>query len=98
MSVEAREPTEEEVLIRRAVFGRQVESFYCSDIGKYVIARCKELRYTAQQDFKNCDPTDHKQVMRIQQNVKLADAIENWLGEAIGDGLRALNILEDMEQ
>jgi hypothetical protein len=86
-----------DLMVRRAVFGEQVHIFMNTDIGKYMIARAKEQRANAYVEFTDCDVNDTAQVQQIQNKIRVAECIEQWLGDAVGDGLRALNILEDRE-
>jgi hypothetical protein len=86
---------EEVVMIRRAVFGKQVESFMNSEIGRYMVARAIEQKQDAQNAFLKVDCSDAESVRKLQNEIFVAESIVGWLRDAVGDGVQALNILED---
>lgn len=86
---------EEHEMIHRAVFGKQVEAFMNSDIGRYMVARANEQRISAQSAFLSVDPFDSHAVLEVQNKIIVADSIIGWLADAVGDGIQALGILED---
>lgn len=85
---------EKEELYARAAFGKQVDAFYASAVGAYLRERAQEELGTALVALKTCDPTDSKLVMRLQGEVWRAESFENWLGEAILDGLKSLELID----
>ncbi len=87
----------EQELISRAVFGKQVEEFLASEIGQYLISCAQDRVEAAQQDFKTVDCTDSAKVIEIQNRILVADCVIQWLKDAVGDGVRALNILDNGE-
>lgn len=86
-----------ELIIRRAMFGKQVDQFMVSDIGRYLMARAVDETESAIAEFKKCDAANVEGVRRIQTKMQLAEQFQSWLSEAVTDGLQALNILEDRE-
>jgi len=89
-------PDEDEVLmIRRAVFGEQVQQFISSQIGQYLLARAQEEKVNAQIEFLEVDPSNVEAVRTIQNKILLSNKFAGWLQDAVGDGLRALGIIED---
>ena len=85
---------ETEVLVRRAVFGKQVEDFLSSDIGLYICLRAKTQADQAIDELKVCNPIEGKQVQALQNKVHVAESIQVWLSQAVQDGLNALGILD----
>lgn len=81
-------------LLERAAFGRQVELFWGSAVGGYLRERARTCYSDAIQELKSVDPTDTRAVMRAQANVWKAEEFERWLSEAVLDGLKALDLLE----
>jgi hypothetical protein len=81
-------------LLDRAQFGRQVELFWGSRVGGYLRNRAQQVYTEAIQELKAVDPTDAKAVARAQANVWRAESFEQWLTEAMVDGFKALEILE----
>ena len=87
--------TEEAVMIRRAVFGKQVESFMNSEIGRYMVSRAVEQKINAQEAFTKVNCADIPLVQQLQNSIMQADNIVGWLRDAVGDALQALNIIDD---
>lgn len=81
-------------LLDRAAFGRQVELFWGSPIGGYLRERARTCYSDAIQALKSVDPTDARAVIRAQADVWKAEEFERWLSEAVLDGLKALELLE----
>jgi hypothetical protein len=88
---------DKDLIVRRAIFGKQVDNFFSSDIGKYLLARADDEAEQALVAFKTCDPTDVSKVTGIQNKILQSENFKTWLEEAVMDGLQALNILEDRE-
>lgn len=85
---------DKEELYARTAFGKQVDQFYSSAVGSYLRERAREECGTALMALKSCDPTDSKLVARLQGEVWRSESFENWLGEAILDGLKSLELIE----
>jgi hypothetical protein len=83
------------MLLRRAAFGRQVEEFWASDIGNYILNRIDSEVVSAFQELKTCDPKDGKVVQTIQNRIYRAESIKDYLADSIVDGLQAFKELED---
>jgi hypothetical protein len=88
------DPEQQADLLNRAELGRQVEFFWDSRVGTYLRARATEVYNTAIQELKHCDPTDFKAVVKHQNDVAKVEMFEQWLAEAMMDGLQSLGILE----
>lgn len=95
--ITADEQESKELLIRRAVFGKQVENFLSSDEGKYLLHRADNDVQTAFEGLKSCDPKDGKMVQTFQNMIYRAESVKQWLTDAVVDGLNATNIIEDRE-
>lgn len=83
------------IMIRKAVFGKQVEAFLGSDIGKYLLARALEQKEAAQAEFLEINCADVEKVRQLQNRITQANDIARWLADVVGDGIQALNIIED---
>jgi hypothetical protein len=77
-----------------AVFGKQVDQFWNSQIGQYLLERTLEEYNTALEDFKRVNPTDSAAIVKIQGRMWRSESFRDWLSEAITAGLRANDILE----
>lgn len=84
-------------LLDTASFGKQVDEFTKSDVGRYMLSKAESEYKEALLEFKTLDPFDHKQVGKCQLKMKLALNIRGWLTEAIRQGLEAMNQLEEMQ-
>lgn len=81
-------------LLERAGFGKEVELFWGSAIGQYLRNRAQECYTTAIGELKSVDPTNAAAVMKAQNEVRVAEMFEQWLTEAVIDGMKALELLE----
>lgn len=84
-----------DLLFRRAAFGRIVDDFMSSDIGRYLVARAKDEADTKTMALKNIDASDANMIRKLQAEIWRAETIEKWLVDAVGDGAQAENLLED---
>lgn len=82
-------------MLQRAQLGQQVQEFWDSNVGTYLRNRATDLYTTAIAELKACDPTDWKQVAKLQSDASKAESFISWLEEAISDGLRSLEILQN---
>lgn len=81
-------------LLERAAFGRQVEEFWNSDIGKYLHRNASACYSSAIEELKKVNPADPGAVLKAQGDAKNAERFIIWIEEAIARGLEALNLLE----
>ncbi len=82
-------------LIRRATFGKQVENFLSSDIGRYLVAHAELEASDAMSAFKTCNPNDVEKVRELQNTILQADKFVQWLASAVNNGLEAIQLIED---
>jgi hypothetical protein len=80
--------------VRIATFGRQVEMFLETDIGKYLVGCASRESDEAVALLKSCDPMDPSAVVAAQMRAKVADNFVAWLGDAIAAGESAKIALE----
>lgn len=88
---------ENELLIRRAAFGRQVELFMTSPIGIYILERAQAEKEGAVGKLLKCDASNALEVTRLQIKAATVCNVREWLSHAVADGAQALGILEDRE-
>jgi hypothetical protein len=85
---------EENPEVMVAVFGRQVNEFMLSDIGRYIV-QCAEMDESdALQDLAKVDPHNPVKVSELQNKVWRARSVVNWLREAVQKGIEAVQVLE----
>jgi hypothetical protein len=81
-------------LLRTAAFGRQVEEFWSSDIGKYLHLHASTCYSSAIEELKSVNPSSSAEVMQAQGKAWQAENFILWMEEAIQRGLESLNLLE----
>ena len=82
-------------LVKSIDFGFQVEAFLQSDIGSYLIARAEAQVEDAVEELKAADPFAPKVIAKIQHEIKVAEAIQYWLADAIQSGINAQQQLHE---
>ena len=88
---------ETEVLFDVAILGEQVDAFYHSDMGKFILTRLEAETNAGLKELKTVNPSDAERVREAQNRVWRAESLKGWLDEAIMAGLKAKDILEDRE-
>lgn len=83
---------ETDALTETAVFGKRVEDFLASDIGRYLLLRAEEEAKDALADLRACGPDELRDV---QARVWRAESIREWLMEAIENGYSAIELLDE---
>lgn len=89
---------EEQQWLEMAAFGKQVEQFWGSRLGIYLQNRAQDCYNAAISELKIADPTDAQKIMKLQNEVKLAERFTGWLSEAVRDGLHAIDVLEGEDE
>ena len=82
-------------LVRTATFGRQVEDFLETDIGKYLVGRAEQEARTAMDRLKAISPWRRARIRDLQAQVWRAENFQQWLGNAIVEGRHALQMLQE---
>ena len=84
-------------LLDLAVFGKEVEEFFDTNAGRYLL-QCADVEAAQGYELlKSVDPTDYKAVANAQAKVWRGESFKQWLGEAIASGLEAAFSLEKLE-
>jgi hypothetical protein len=81
-----------------AQFGKQVEMFLETDIGRYLVSRAKEDIDQAVEEMKRTNPHDVKLMLTVQNRVHVAETVLSWLGDAIRSGHSSLESLKEEER
>ena len=79
-------------LFEKARLGVEAETFLGSNVGQYLIKRAEEEIEAAYKRLAECDPFDQALVAHLQNKVRVARAVPQWLAECINEG----NLSEDM--
>ena len=88
----------EDPVVRTAVFGRQVEDFVNSDIGRHITRRADDEISECLDELKRISPDwpwGRRKIARLQSRIATAERVMHWLAEAITEGHQAMNIIED---
>ena len=80
-----------------AQFGKQVEMWLDTDVGRYLVKRANDEINEAVEAMKRTNPQDVKLMIEVQNRVKVAESVLGWLGDAIQEGHSALESLKDEE-
>jgi hypothetical protein len=83
--------------VRTAVFGQEVQDFLHSPIGDFLLKRAEAQLAMAIDSLKSVDPGSIPKVMQLQERIRLLEAFESWLGDAVQEGLTAISIIEGEE-
>lgn len=84
--------------MEQAVFGEEVRRFLVEDrIGRYITAKAAEEVMNGLEQLKDVEPDDAKTIRAIQTKIRVAESVVSWLAEAVDNGERAQQILEDEE-
>jgi hypothetical protein len=83
----------ENPLMETAIFGREVQEFLSSNVGKYLVKRAEEEAQEANAALKNVFPMRWRRITDLQNRIYRAESVQKWLGEAIMDGIQAERII-----
>ena len=86
--------SDEKDVIEAAVFGKQVEDFLSSDIGRYLVKYAERDAEAAVESLKRADPTEENQIRHLQSIIWRAESFQAWLAEAIMNGQQAMSVIE----
>jgi hypothetical protein len=76
--------------IKRTIgFGFDVEAFLKSDIGVYLSERAESERQGALEQLALVDADDTKKIRALQQQIAVVDSWQQWLAEAVNEGIAA---------
>jgi hypothetical protein len=89
---------ETEILFDVAVLGEQIDQFFKSDIGKYLLDHAAAQEAEGLEALRRVQCHDTEAVWQAQNKVWLAEKFRTWLTDAIQAGLKAQMILEDREE
>jgi len=96
------EPTpEQERQQKLAVVGIGIEAerFITSPLGRYIVNRAEQERERALEALVKADPHEVAQVQQLQNAVKVIDAVQQWIADAITEGaaMEQSLVAEDVE-
>jgi hypothetical protein len=77
-------------LKEQVIVGDDAETFINSELGKNILEQAEKDGKAAMLAFHDCDPSDVKAVLKIQQDLRVALKFEVYLIELIQRGREAL--------
>jgi hypothetical protein len=80
--------------VRVAVFGKQVEQFLETDIGKYLLDQAEHKATEAMKQLKNTAPWNRRKIQRLQNDIRVSEYFIDWLSESVSAGNQIINLLE----
>lgn len=79
----------------KAILGKQIEDFLSSEIGRYLLSRADRELANAIAALRDCSAQD---LIKHQSDMKRAESIRMWLVDAVQEGLRAMNLIEELDE
>jgi hypothetical protein len=80
-----------------AQVGMDAEAFKNTPLGQWMINKAKEERQGIVEALILADPTDTKTIADLQGKAVLLGLFEEWLNQAITDGIEALQYFKQYE-
>ena len=80
--------------VRSAVFGKQVEAFLNTDVGKYLVQQAEREAEEAAEQLKTVWPWRTTRIRDLQNRIWVAEHFQKWLGDAIVAGRQSMAYLE----
>jgi hypothetical protein len=85
-------------LVETAVFGKQIEDFMGSAIGKYLMERIDAEIAEGLRELKDVNAFDPNAVRAAQNKVWRGEQLQGWLLQAMEAGLTAIQVLDSHEE
>ena len=84
-------------LLDQAILGDQIDSFWRSDVGNYLLAKAEREYIMAFESWVDMDVSNVQAALTLQSTAQRAKSFRSWLNEGIIQGLKAKEILEDRD-
>lgn len=81
--------SEQDLLDNTVELGKEAEKFIQSKIGKYLIDKSNEEVEAALEGLIYVDSEDPKAIRVLQNQISIAKAIQQWLVQAVDEGIQA---------
>lgn len=86
------------VNVKDAVFGKEVEDFLHSPIGDFLIQHAEREGESALAMLKKIDAAKTEEIRKLQNIVQRAENFVVWLGDAVTAGHQAIRVLDGEEE
>ena len=87
----------EDPLFRLATLGTEAEAFLQGPLGKHLIEKAERQIEAGYQALAAADPFDTARIVAIQSQIRVAQAVPQWMVEAINEGQNALAQIHERE-
>ena len=84
-------------VLESAIFGKQVEIFLSSDVGRYLTQFADRKVYEATDALTRVSPWRRRKITELQNTILLWKGFRLRLAEALTDGEQAVKLLEDAQ-
>ena len=81
------------LLMAEAELGIEAQRFFNTDLGRYLIGRIEQEISSAKDAFADVDLEDRSAVWGLQEQIKRASLVKQWIAEVIMNGQNAEKIL-----
>lgn len=88
-------PGDQVETIETAVFGKQVENFLASELGRHLVKRAEVEADVAIDALKKVYPWRRRKIQELQNRIWVAERFQQWLADAVMDGMQATQLLEE---
>ena len=88
---------DDEELMRAAIFGKEAELFLGSPIGDFLVRHAQTEASVAAHKLKQVLPWRRRRIQELQNQIRVAEWFQVWLGEAVAQGRQATEILEETQ-
>ena len=82
-------------LLESAIFGKRVEDFLSSDLGKYLVHRAEEEAANSVENLKRVLPWRRRRIQELQNRIWMAESFQQWLADAVMDGMQSTQLIEE---
>lgn len=89
--------TDDDKTMNLARFGIEVEVFLSSPVGRYVKDMADAQALAAMDKLSDADPHDAEAIRKLQNEIKVARSVMEWLAGAVQRGHNALRTQEARE-
>ena len=89
---------ETRTLLAEIELGEAADSFWKSELGRYVMGRAVADVEAALMELKTVDPGNAGTIRTLQNAIKVAEAVPLWLNELIIGGRQALATLQEGDE
>jgi hypothetical protein len=82
-------------IVETAVLGKRIESFLETDVGQYLMGRAESEAGEATELLKRVSWWRSSRIRYLQNRIWVAESFRSWIYQALQEGKRALDVLEE---